>query len=137
MKFYIAAALDNAEYADSVAAALTAAGHEQTFNWRDGLETDIEKITGDYLRERAELERCGVEGADLIAGILPGGRGTHMELGMALALNKRIVLWGAEISLYRYPCSFYQLMPDYIEGTIDKFISSILERGRQIDMGEM
>ena len=37
----------------------------------------------------------GVAAADFVVVLPLGGRGTHTEMGMAIALGKRVFLWGA------------------------------------------
>ena len=62
--------------------------------------------------------------------LLPGGRGTHIELGMALALHKKIFLCSAteeEFSIQN-TVNFYQL-PSIIRlvGTADENIEKIIK----------
>lgn len=47
---------------------------------RDGMGADVSA-----LRDRSEDDAGGVMAADVVIVILPGGHGTHTELGMALA----------------------------------------------------
>lgn len=45
--------------------------------------------------QRAEFAKKEVEGArtcDILVAILPGGRGTHCEIGVALGLKKPVIL---------------------------------------------
>ena len=42
--------------------------------------------------EYATFESQGILDSDVVIILLPAGRGAHIELGMALALNKRIIL---------------------------------------------
>lgn len=49
-----------------------------------------------FFRWAAEAELAGVRAADLVLGLLPGGLGTHAEIGMALALGKPLVLYAAK-----------------------------------------
>lgn len=90
MKFYIASKLENHAEVNRVRDELVGLGHEQTYDWavhgpvyRDGLER---------VREIAVAEAKGVADADFVVVLWPGGRGTHVELGMALAAKKPVVL---------------------------------------------
>ena len=91
MKFYIATKLENHREHNRIRDLLHSAGHEITYDWthhgpvyKDGL---------DRVREIAVLESQGVIDADAVIVLWPGGRGTHVELGIAIALGKRIVLF--------------------------------------------
>ena len=93
MKFYVASGVPNAEKVNLAAAALTAAGHERTYNWTK--HGDVSKEPPERKREVAANEFRGVTDAELVVLLLPGRFGTHVELGIALATgaNKRILLW--------------------------------------------
>ena len=57
-------------------------------------------------------ELRAVRDAELVVALLPGGQGTHTELGVALATrsNKRIILWsetGDEFAFDNRTCTFY------------------------------
>jgi nucleoside 2-deoxyribosyltransferase len=52
----------------------------------------------------------GVRKSDIVIVLLPGGRGTHVELGAALALEKRVYIWAETDELFLYDertCVFY------------------------------
>ena len=77
---------DGTRFHNAVRDALHRLGHQITYDWtshggvfREGLER---------LREVAVAELAGIEAADYIVVLLPGGRGTHTELGFALAHGK-------------------------------------------------
>jgi hypothetical protein len=82
-KFYIASSLDNAGQVRQLAETLKAAGWTHTYDWTvhgsvagQGEQAFVDTAT-------AEVE--GVRWADVVVVLLPGGRGTHVELGIALA----------------------------------------------------
>lgn len=89
MNFYIGLGLKNAELVNYYANILKEKGWNQTYNW-------VEKISGDTsiedMIEYAKLESQGIVSSDIVIILLPAGRGAHIELGMALALNKKIFL---------------------------------------------
>lgn len=93
MKFYVASGVSNAEKVNQAAAALTAAGHERTYDWTT--HGDVSKADQSFKQHVAASESRGVLDADLVVLLLPGRFGTHTELGMALATSdhKRILLW--------------------------------------------
>ena len=78
----------------------------------------------------AKLESQGIIDSDVVIILLPAGRGAHIELGMALALNKKIFLCSAtkeEFSIEN-TVAFYGL-PNIIQliGTADDNIMKILK----------
>lgn len=90
MKFYIASKFENADMVRIVAAVLRAAGHKHTYDWTE--HGSVKGQGRNRLRQVAITEVQGVLDADIVIVILPGGRGTHAELGIALAGGKRIII---------------------------------------------
>lgn len=92
MRFYIATGLVNAEHARKAAEVLRRNGHEQTYDWTT--HGDIRHEGAERMSEVAFNELRAVRDAELVVALLPGGQGTHTELGVALATrsNKRIIL---------------------------------------------
>jgi nucleoside 2-deoxyribosyltransferase len=90
MKVYIATGLEFAATQNRVRDALMAAGHEITYDWsaHGSVQSEGEK----RIAEVAELEMGGVRDADVVIVLLPGGRGTHTELGMAIAWRKPVLV---------------------------------------------
>ena len=82
--------------------ALKAQGWERTFAWTG--ETDPDRYAETALKE---IE--GVRDADVVIALLPGGRGTHVEIGAALGLGKPVILHAPDRdSLTKpYPCVFH------------------------------
>ena len=62
------------------------------------------------LEEVAEKEIEGIRQAEIVIVLLPGGRGTHAELGAANILKKPVFIWAKDDSLF-FPepqtCAFY------------------------------
>jgi hypothetical protein len=131
MKIYIASSLENFQKVQEVRDALTAYGHILTYDWT--LHGDVRGQCGVRLREVAEAEINGVREADLVVVLLPGGRGTHAELGMANALGKQVLLvsdcYAPFDSHEKATCAFYwprnvsQVVVSCGEG---KFIASLV-----------
>ena len=65
-------------------------GHEISYDWT--LHGSVKSVSKERLKEVALLELEGVSEADFIVVLLPGGHGTHLELGFALAKEKRVFL---------------------------------------------
>lgn len=91
MKYYIATKLDNQIAHNNLRDWLALHGHEITFDWTKQGAAWLRGI--DAIREVAELEANGVLDADIVIVLWPGGRGTHVELGMAIAAGKRVLMF--------------------------------------------
>ena len=91
MKIYIASRLENYLQVQALRDALVAAGHVITYDWT--LHGSVQGQGEARLREVAANELNGVRDADLVVVLLPGGRGTHAELGMANVLGKPVILF--------------------------------------------
>lgn len=112
MKFYIGSGFKNCELVNYYSKVLEENGWTHTYNWTKNINHEA---TAQELIEYSELEKKGIIDSDVVIILLPAGRGTHIELGMALALNKRIFLCSAvkeEFSIEN-TVNFYQL-PDII-----------------------
>lgn len=111
MKYYIASGLENAERVNAAAAKLDSLGGQRTYDWT--AHGDVRKAGEARMREVSEREIAAVTEAELFLALLPGGKGTHTELGAALATisNKRVVLWsetGLEFEAGASSCVFYR-----------------------------
>ena len=89
MRIYVATGFDNIARGREVIAAFRASGHAITFDWP---ATGPQGQSGESLQQAAENELAGVRNADVVVALLPGGRGTHAEIGMALAFDKPTVI---------------------------------------------
>ena len=61
-------------------------GHDLTYDWT--LHGSVKSVSKERLREVASLELDGVSEADFVVVLLPGGNGTHLELGFSIAREK-------------------------------------------------
>lgn len=108
MKFYIASRLDNIAAAQYVRDMLTGLGHTVTYDW-----TIHGSVVGrgEAVLGRVALDELrGVEAADTVLALLPGGRGTHAEIGAALVLGCPVVLWHPDGRVFldtTETCAFY------------------------------
>lgn len=126
MKFYIGSGLKNSELVNNISAKLQKYGWIHTYNWAENINGDETKQD---LINYSILEKKGIEDADVVIIILPAGRGTHIELGMSIALNKKIYLYSnnEEEFCIDNTVAFYEL-PSIIKlvGDLNKSIEKII-----------
>jgi hypothetical protein len=106
---YVATALENVEQAKRVASQFKAAGWHLTYDWT--LHGSVQDKGEARCAEVSVLECQGVIEADLLAILMPGGRGTHTEFGIALATHKPILMFAPSYQTLlgrdNRVCSFY------------------------------
>ena len=126
MKFYIGSGLKNYKLVNYYAKILKENGLQETYNWVKNIKNDITKKD---LETYAREETQAIVNSDIIIILLPAGRGTHVELGMALALNKKIFLCSETNEEFniKNTVAFYEL-PNIIKlvGTPDENIKKII-----------
>lgn len=126
MKFYIGSGLKNYKLVNYYAKILKENGLQETYNWVKNIKNDITKKD---LEKYAKEETQAIVNSDIIIILLPAGRGTHVELGMALALNKKIFLCSETNEEFniKNTVAFYEL-PNIIKlvGTPDENIKKII-----------
>lgn len=89
MRFYVGSSFANIEEVRFIRDQLIALGHTHTYDW-----TQNERATSkDALRTIGEDEVTGIQTADFVVILLPGGKGAHVELGIALGTNKFVFLY--------------------------------------------
>ena len=93
MRFYVASGLQNRALAKNVIDYLLGLGHLVTYDWT--VHGDVRESGEDVLTAVSLSETRAVCDAELVIVLLPGGCGTHTELGIAIAsrTNKRIIVW--------------------------------------------
>jgi nucleoside 2-deoxyribosyltransferase len=103
-KFYLATRKDRAAQAEELLEALKSRGWERTFTW-----SGEDKAGAEEYPEQALAELAGVREADVLIVLLPGGYGTHVEIGAALALGKPIILHAPDEKTLNtpYACVFH------------------------------
>ncbi len=96
MRVYVAASLANAPAARALMDRFRSAGSEITLDWTDPrlLKLPPEEI--------AALEIDAVRCADLLVLLCPGGRGAHVEMGIAIGTGNKVIVVGATA-----PIAFY------------------------------
>ncbi len=90
MKYYIATKLENHAEHNRLRDMLATLGHECTYDW--SVHGPVYGSGLERVREVAQLEIEGVMAADVLIMLWPGGRGTHVELGAAIAGGQPIVI---------------------------------------------
>lgn len=102
--FYLSTKKDRLGQAAPLLDALNVEGWKQTFAWSN---RDEHGPCG--YADIAQAELSGVREADVLIVLLPGGFGTHVEIGAALALGKRIILHAPDRKTLEtpYPCVFH------------------------------
>lgn len=127
MKFYIGSGFKNSDLVNYVSEKLSAEGWEHTYNWAKNV---IENETLEDLIQFSILEQQAIMDSDVVIILLPAGRGTHIELGMALTLNKKIYLYsndGKDFDIEN-TVNFYQLPNIHrLVGNIDDMIKEIIK----------
>lgn len=127
MKFYIGSGFQNCGLVDYYSKRLKGNGWTHTYNWTKNVEDglSVEDLIG-----IARQEQQAVADSDVVIILLPAGRGTHIELGMALAMHKKIYLCAAGEEEFRvdHTVNFYQL-PDIVRlvGTPEENIGEIMK----------
>ncbi|WP_282941067.1 group-specific protein [Paenibacillus sp. RC67] len=128
MKFYVASSFRNVDIVRYVANQLINKGFIQTLDWTR-YEAEISTI--EQLKEIAQCEKNAVYEADFIIVILPAGKGSHIELGMAIGQAKKIYLYSPkdEVHDLATTSSFYHLDEvDTFTGTVEELIEYVCTR---------
>jgi len=103
-RFFLSTQKDRSAQADALSEELETYGWKRTFAWtgEDGTGSG-----GHAAIAMAELQ--GVREADVLVVLLPGGYGTHVEIGAALALGKPVILHAPDRKTLETPylCVFH------------------------------
>lgn len=95
MKIYVAGKWKEASYVQEVMDMLKLKGHEITCDWTGHVHPEKSK---EYAIEDLE----GVKNCDIVFALMPDPttfyKGAWIEIGMGLALNKKIIVVGEEVS---------------------------------------
>ena len=110
MNIYVASGLENREQAAALIRQLSMDGHTITYDWTQ--RGDVRNSGDLAMIETAQREVNAVAEAELVILLLPGGKGTHTELGLALATreNKKIWIWSETEEVFGHgdaTCVFY------------------------------
>ena len=103
-RFYLSTRKDRSAQAAVLLDALKAQGWERTLDW-----SGKDSVGPDGYADTAVAEIAAVREADILVVLLPGGYGTHVEIGAALALGKPVILHAPDRKTLDtpYPCIFH------------------------------
>ncbi|CAM3067437.1 nucleoside 2-deoxyribosyltransferase [Filibacter tadaridae] len=128
-KFYVASSFRNLESVRYVADHLKNKGYIQTYDWTQNAKAKREQtFTVEDLRDIGEKEKNAVLESDFIVILLPGGKGTHIELGIALGQGKRTFLYSPneEVKNFETTSTFYHLAEvEKCYGTLDELLELV------------
>lgn len=125
MKFYVASSLKNKEKVTILANQLKERGFLQTYDWTKNENVNsIEKLAN-----IGESEKETVQDTDFFILLLPGGAGSHIELGMAIASGKRIYIYSDSNDSFEIEktTTFYHINGiNKFVGDLNQFIKEIV-----------
>ncbi|GAB3536345.1 nucleoside 2-deoxyribosyltransferase [Arthrobacter tecti] len=131
-KFYVASSFRNIVNVRYVAQALESKGYVNTYDWtQNASKRDAGTVTLDDLRSIGQRERDAVMGADVVVILLPGGKGTHVELGIAIAQRRRTILHSpGEVNTNLETTSTFYHLPELekCHGTLDDLVAMVVGR---------
>lgn len=113
-----------------VAQSLEVNGYINTYDWPQNASAhDAGPVTPADLRAIGQQEKDAVLSADVVVILLPGGKSTHVELGMAIARGKRTILHSPDgvMNDVETTSSFYHL-PEVEKcfGSLDALVEMIV-----------
>lgn len=130
MKYYIASSFANKEIVNLTIKSLNNLGFINTYNW-----TLNEKADNKLKLKNIGIEELNaVKDADILIAILPGGKGTHIEMGIAIGFNKPVLIayFNKELISVDNSATFYHL--DNVkhilvteENIVDKLVKTLRE----------
>ena len=128
--FYVASSFRNMDAVIYVTKQLVNKGYVHTYDWTKNADAREENtLTFEDLKEIGQQEKNAVIESDFIVVILPGGKGTHIELGIALGLRKKIFLFSPDraIDHVETTSTFYHLPEvEKCYGTLDELVDKII-----------
>jgi nucleoside 2-deoxyribosyltransferase len=131
MSLYLASSLSNFRRIRRFRDQLAAFGIQLTYDWTQWGErlenAAVEPLGPSEIAAIAERELSGVIKCDLLAVVLPGGNGTHVELGAGLALGKKIFMLNDAGETGSRPVSFHHLTQIKTFGSEEAFLLAITE----------
>lgn len=119
--YYVASSLDNIPDVRNAILSMTIAGFKNTYDW----STHGRVIDKSDLSQIAQKEMFGVVEADFLILLMPAKLGSHVELGIALALNKPVFI--IENNIEYEEKSFYNLPNVCRYQNMDKLIAELTQ----------
>ncbi|MDQ0350346.1 nucleoside 2-deoxyribosyltransferase [Alkalibacillus filiformis] len=126
-KFYVASSFKNKDTVRRVSNELKNNGFIPTYDW-----TQNERASTIHdLKVIGQEEKNAVMEADFMIVLLPGGKGSHIEFGIALGQGKRIYLYSSndEVNELETTSTFYHLSEvEKCIGSIEDLIETVTNR---------
>lgn len=129
LRVYVASRLENAENVKTVYRRLREIGCDITYDWTT--HGSVGHLGAARVAEVATLEAKAVEKAGTVIVLLPGGRGTHVELGISITLGTVTIVHSEDPSLFDCvaggsPCAFYFARPVFrVVSPLEWFITNL------------
>lgn len=124
MQVYIGSGFYNIENVRYVRDRLNGYGHHVTYDWTQNERAD----SFESLRAIGESERSAILQSDVVIILLPAGKGSHIELGIALGAGVPVVLHDStgEMDAFESTSTFYHL-PEVtrLDGTLDELVDTL------------
>lgn len=129
-KYYIASSFKNIELVRKVSERLRQEGFTHTYDWT--INNNANSI--DELRDIGKNEMEAVMSSHFIVVLFPAGKGSHVELGIALGNGIKAYLYSQndEINDLEKTSTFYHV--DGVckcNGTVEEFIQTILKQQKE------
>ncbi|QXJ40447.1 Nucleoside 2-deoxyribosyltransferase [Parageobacillus caldoxylosilyticus] len=129
MKFYIASSFKNIDAVRYVSEKLKSKGFIHTYDWTQNERAS----TIEQLKEIGQREKEGVMEADFLIVLLPAGKGSHIEFGIALGHGKKIYLYSPndDVNNFETTSTFYHL-PEVEKciGTLEELVDIVSVNSR-------
>lgn len=131
-KFYIASSLKNVANVKYVSDQLKEMGFIHSYDW-----TQNDKVTSiDQMRDIGRKEMTAVKKSNFIVVLLPAGKGSHIELGIALGNSIKIYLYSPndEINDIEKTSTFYHQEGIHkCKGTLEELIQYIWNDQKSVE----
>lgn len=124
MKFYVASSFNHKSSVRYVIKQLSGKGFSLTYDWTQNERAS----TIEQLKKIGHEEKHAVIEADIVCVLLPAGKGSHIELGMALAQGKKVYLYSPDddVNNFETTSTFYHLPEvEIFIGSLEGFIELI------------
>jgi hypothetical protein len=117
--YYVASSLDNILNVRNTILSMAIAGFKNTYDWSThGMVSNKSDLS-----EIAQKEMLGVVEADFLILLMPAKLGSHVEFGIALALNKPVFI--IENNIEYEEKSFYNLPNVCRYQNMDKLLAEL------------
>ncbi|MCJ7841662.1 nucleoside 2-deoxyribosyltransferase [Lederbergia sp. NSJ-179] len=124
-KFYVASSFKNKDTVRYVSQYLKDKGFIHTYDWTQNERAS----TFEDLKKIGHQERDAILESNFIIVILPAGKGSHIELGIALGQGKKIYLYSPDggVNNFDTTSTFYHLPEvDKCFGTIENLLENVI-----------